>query len=43
MDKYDISMPAARMKDLVYRARMDEELWLLFSACVILYPIVMLL
>lgn len=40
MDKYDASMPEARMKDLVYRARMDEDLCFLFAAIVILWPIV---
>jgi len=40
MDKYDVSMPGARMKDLVSRARVDEVLCLLFAAIVILWPIV---
>jgi len=40
MDKYDVSMPNSRMKDLVYRARIDEDLCFLLAALVILWPLV---
>jgi len=43
MDKYDFSMPHIRMKNLVDRARMDEEWWILLSMVVVIYPIVALL